>query len=61
MDLKTLNECICMAKQNEERFLALIKAMSDVIYSVSPDWQTMTALYGHGFLAIRRNLILMVR
>ena len=51
MDLKTLNECICMAKQNEERFLALIKVTSDVIYSVSPDWQTMTALYGHGFLA----------
>lgn len=51
MDLKTLNECICMAKQNEERFLALIKVTSDVIYSVSPDWKTMKALYGHGFLA----------
>ena len=51
MDLKTLNECICTAKQNEERFLALIKATSDVIYSMSPDWKTMTALCGRGFLA----------
>lgn len=51
MDLKTLNKCTCTAKQNEERFLALIKAISDVIYSVSPDWKTMTALYGRGFLA----------
>lgn len=46
-----LNECNCTGEENKDRFLALIKATSDVIYSMSPDWQTMTALYGRGFLA----------
>jgi len=36
--------------QSGERLLALIKASSDVIYRMSPDWKIMTELYGHGFL-----------
>lgn len=36
--------------QGEERLLALMKATTDVMYSMSPDWKTMTQLYGHGFL-----------
>ena len=34
-----------------ERLLALIRATSDVIYSMSPDWRVMTRLYGKGFSA----------
>ncbi|HZK57693.1 MAG TPA: PAS domain-containing sensor histidine kinase [Clostridia bacterium] len=50
MDSETLNECIYATKQNEERFFALIKATSNIIYSMTPDWKTMTALCGRGFL-----------
>lgn len=35
---------------NEARFRALIMATSDVIYSVSADWQIMRELDGRGFL-----------
>lgn len=35
---------------SDARFRALVAATSDAIYSVSPDWQIMTALDGHGFL-----------
>ncbi|MFW5647564.1 MAG: PAS domain-containing sensor histidine kinase, partial [Candidatus Alkaliphilus sp. MAG34] len=55
MDSETLNECAYATKQNEERFLALIKAMSNIIYSMSPDWKTMTVLCGRGFLVDTRE------
>ena len=58
MDSETLNECAYATKQNEERFLALIKAMSNIIYSMSPDWKTMTVLCGRGFLVDTRSLFL---
>lgn len=35
---------------SEERFRALVIATSDVIYSLSPDWQIMQELDGRGFL-----------
>jgi len=51
MDSETLNNCVYAEKQNEDRFFALIKATSNIIYSMSPDWKTMTTLCGRGFLA----------
>ena len=39
------------SSQVGERLLALMKATSDVIYSMSPDWGVMTKLHGKGFLA----------
>lgn len=45
------NEHDVGTNQGEERLLALMKATSDVIYRMSPDWKTMTELYGRGFLA----------
>ncbi|MCU7613446.1 PAS domain-containing sensor histidine kinase [Chryseobacterium sp. GMJ5] len=36
--------------ETENRFKALIEATSDVIYSLSPDWQEMRELDGRGFL-----------
>lgn len=50
MDLGTLNEHVYTAKQNNGRLRALIKATSDIIYSMSPDWKTMTVFYRRGFL-----------
>ncbi|MEL7609463.1 MAG: PAS domain S-box protein [Bacillota bacterium] len=38
-------------KESEERLLALMTATSNVIYRMSPDWKTMTKLYGRGFLS----------
>ena len=38
-------------KQSEDKLLALLKATSDVIYQMSPDWKAMTVLYRRGFLA----------
>jgi PAS domain S-box-containing protein len=35
---------------NEDRLRALVTATSDVIYSLSADWEVMHALYGRGFL-----------
>ncbi len=45
------NENAKRLQQSEERLLALLKASSDVIYHMSPDWKTMTELYGRGFMA----------
>lgn len=47
---KSLNEPYERIRQSEERLLALMKATSDVIYRMSPDWKTMSELYGRGFL-----------
>ncbi len=44
-------ELLQKTKQGEERLLALMRATSDVIYRMSPDWKTMAELYGRGFLA----------
>ncbi len=49
--LKYSNESCEIIKHSEERLLALLKAISDVIYRMSPDCKTMTELYGRGFLA----------
>jgi len=35
---------------NEDRFRALLKATSDVVYSLNPDWTIMHELDGRGFL-----------
>ncbi|WP_171892230.1 sensor histidine kinase [Mesorhizobium erdmanii] len=37
-------------RESEQRFRALVKASSDVIYRMSPDWQEMQELDGRGFL-----------
>ena len=37
-------------RESEQRFRALVKASSDVIYRMSPDWQDMHELDGRGFL-----------
>jgi len=37
-------------RASEQRFRALVKASSDVIYRMSPDWQDMHELDGRGFL-----------
>ncbi|MDG4897258.1 HWE histidine kinase domain-containing protein [Mesorhizobium sp. WSM4976] len=37
-------------RESEQRFRALVKASSDVIYRMSPDWQEMHELDGRGFL-----------
>jgi hypothetical protein len=42
--LKFSNEYDERTKQSEKRLLALMKATSDVIYRMSPDWKTMTEL-----------------
>ena len=34
----------------KERFLAFMQASSDIIFLMSPDWMTMTKLYGKGIL-----------
>ncbi len=47
---ESLNEPYERIRQSEERLLALMKATSDVIYRMSPDWKTMSELYGRGFL-----------
>jgi PAS domain S-box-containing protein len=39
------------SKRNSERLLALMKATSDVIYIMSPDWKIMKELDGRGFLS----------
>ncbi|MEJ5995660.1 PAS domain S-box protein [Pedobacter sp. Du54] len=36
---------------SQERFSALVNATSDVIYSMSPDWEIMHELDGRGFLS----------
>ena len=36
--------------QSEQRLFALMRATSDVIYCMSPDWKIMTELYGRSFL-----------
>ncbi|KLT67206.1 ATP-binding protein [Pedobacter sp. BMA] len=38
------------ASTNDERFKALLKATSDVVYSLNPDWSIMYELDGRGFL-----------
>ena len=38
-------------RQSEERFRALIRATSDVLYRMSPDWAEMLELRSDGFLA----------
>lgn len=38
-------------RKNEERFRALVKASSEVLYRMSPDWSEMRQLQGGGFLA----------
>ena len=45
-----LNEYDERTKQCEQRLIALMKATSDVIFRMSPDWKTMAKLNGHGFL-----------
>lgn len=35
----------------KERFLAFMQASSDIIFLMSPDWMTMTKLYGKGIIA----------
>lgn len=37
-------------RESEQRFRALVKASSDVIYRMSPDWQEMHELDGRGLL-----------
>ncbi|MHB9003557.1 MAG: SpoIIE family protein phosphatase [Coriobacteriia bacterium] len=37
--------------ESEERFRALVRASSDVLYVMSPDWKEMRALTSEGFLA----------
>lgn len=38
-------------EESEKRFRALVTAMSDVVYRMSPDWSTMYEMDGRGFLA----------
>jgi PAS domain-containing protein len=38
-------------RESEERFRALVKASSDVVYRMSPDWSEMRQLRGRGFIA----------
>lgn len=37
--------------ESEERFRALVRASTDVLYTMSPDWKEMRALASDGFLA----------
>jgi two-component sensor histidine kinase len=39
-------------RESEERFRALVKASSDVIYRMSPDWQQMHELDGRGLVSM---------
>lgn len=38
-------------EEREGRFLALVRATSDIVFSMSPDWSVMTSLAGRGFLS----------
>jgi PAS domain S-box-containing protein len=40
-----------MRRENEERFHALVRATSEVIYQMSPDWSEMRFLSGRNFIA----------
>ena len=40
-----------MRRENQERFLALVRATSEVIYQMSPDWSEMRFLNGRNFIA----------
>ena len=37
-------------RESEERFRALVRASSDVVYRMSPDWSEMRQLRGRGFI-----------
>jgi PAS domain S-box-containing protein len=39
-------------RRSEERFRALVRASSQVVYSMSPDWSEMLTLQGGDFLAV---------
>jgi PAS domain S-box-containing protein len=39
-----------MRRQNEERLRAFVRATSDVIYRMSPDWSEMRYLHGQNFI-----------
>jgi PAS domain S-box-containing protein len=42
-------------EQSEQRFRALVNATSYVVYRMSPDWNEMRQLDGHGFVADRQQ------
>ncbi len=50
-DITDYKHTVEMLHQSEERFRALVSAISFVVYRMSPDWQVMRELRGANFLA----------
>lgn len=50
-EVRTREQAEITLRQSEERFRALLTAMSDVVYSMSPNWSEMRQLLGRDFIA----------
>jgi PAS domain S-box-containing protein len=51
MNIGELNKTQEALRESEERFRALVKASSDVLYRMSPDWSEMLNIKGMDFIA----------